>query len=188
MELSILGASRAGPAAGLESFPVSPLSPKLPKPTPQPVCVRRAGRRSEVRSVEDERSPWGHKTVGHNWALMHARFIGSVCEHLKCAAYFLSILQAPVKWGGFDYDPSFTDAGIEAQRDRISDLTKVTELASSRAGIQTPAVWLQALSSARLWICTYTCPPISLERESYTGVHSCVSARVHAPWPSFFVV
>ena len=54
MELSILGASRAGPAPGLESFPVSPLSPKLPEPTLQPVCVRRAGRGLEVRSVEDE--------------------------------------------------------------------------------------------------------------------------------------
>ena len=80
-----------------------------------------------------------------------------------------------------DYDPNFTDVGIEAQRARESDLTKVTELVSGRAGTQTAAVWLQALRVQP--VCGSVHAPVhwpawkQWERESYTGVHSCVSAR-----------
>ena len=74
---------------------------------------------------------------------------------------------------------NFTDVGIEAQRAGIGDLTKVTEL--GRAGIQTPAVWLQALRAQP--VCGSVHAPVHRsawkrwERESDAGVHSCVSAR-----------
>ena len=53
---------KRGQHLGKGRLPMSPLSPKLPEPTPQPVCVRRAGHGSEVRSVEGY-SPWGHKEL-----------------------------------------------------------------------------------------------------------------------------
>ena len=57
---------------------MSPLSPKLPEPTPQPVCVRRAGHGSEVRSVEGEAHGVTKQldTAEHERA---ARFTGTVC-------------------------------------------------------------------------------------------------------------
>lgn len=57
---------------------MSPLSPKLPEPAPQPVCVRRAGHGSEVRSVEGEAHGVTKQldTAEHERA---ARFTGTVC-------------------------------------------------------------------------------------------------------------
>lgn len=67
-----------GQHLGKGRFPVSPLSPKLPEPTPQPVCVRRAGRGSEVGSVEGE----AHGVTKQLDTAEHARaarFTGTVC-------------------------------------------------------------------------------------------------------------